>query len=135
MKNRINNEKAFLSLFNQTARYHPRHKVFEDFISCSVIAIQNGLQFCDKREKKYLDIVARYKKPDVMNLADLLVHLVNGLQEEQSDFLGRVFMQLELGDKYRGQFFTPSSVARMMAQLQLGKCGRKFQGKTVYHAL
>lgn len=28
------------------------------------------------------------------------------------------FMSLELGDKHRGQFFTPWSVASMMAKLQ-----------------
>ncbi|AXF77440.1 N-6 DNA methylase [Erwinia tracheiphila] len=130
MKNMIDHEKAFLSLFNQTARYYPRHRVFEDFISCSVIAFQNGLQFCDKREQKYLKIVAGYKKPDAMNLAGLLAHLVNGLEETQCDFLGQVFMQLELGDKYRGQFFTPWSVSRMMAQLQLGRVEECFRDKT-----
>jgi len=129
MKNAINHEKAFISLFNQTARYHHRHQVFEDFISCSVIALQNGLHFCDKREQKYMRIVARYQKPDVSNLAQLLGHVVNGLEEAPGDFLGRVFMQLELGDKYRGQFFTPWSVSLMMAQLQLGNVGEQFRDK------
>ena len=52
-------------------------------------------------------------------MAQLLAHVVNGLQNEFCDFLGNVFMQLE-GDKYRGQFYIPWDVARMMAQLQLG---------------
>ncbi len=52
MKQVINHEKAFLKLFTQTARYHRRHQVFEDFISCSVIALENRLQFCEKREQK-----------------------------------------------------------------------------------
>ncbi|MED0218510.1 SAM-dependent DNA methyltransferase, partial [Escherichia coli] len=33
----IDHQKAFISLFNRTAPYHKRHKVFEDFVSCSVI--------------------------------------------------------------------------------------------------
>lgn len=107
MKGAINHEKAFISLFSQTARYHHRHQVFEDFVSCSVVALQNGLQFCEKREQKYMRIVSRYEKQDVSHMAQLLAHVVNGLEEERSDFLGRVFMQLELGDRYRGQFFTP----------------------------
>ena len=107
MKSVINHEKAFISLFNQTARYHHRHQVFEDFVSCSVIAMQNSLQFCEKREEKYMRIVGRYEKADVSRMAQLLAHVVNGLDETPGDFLGRVFMQLELGDKYRGQFFTP----------------------------
>lgn len=43
----IDHQKAFISLFNQTARYHKRHKVFEDFVSCSVIALENRLQFSE----------------------------------------------------------------------------------------
>lgn len=129
MKGAINHEKAFISLFSQTARYHHRHQVFEDFVSCSVIALQNGLQFCEKREQKYMRIVNRYEKQDVSRMAQLLAHVVYGLEEERSDFLGRVFMQLELGDRYRGQFFTPWPVGRMMASLQLGDIRETFCGK------
>ncbi len=52
MSIRTDHEKEFISLFNSIARGTRRLQVFTDFISCSVIAIQNGLQFCDKREKK-----------------------------------------------------------------------------------
>ncbi|MBE5254068.1 SAM-dependent DNA methyltransferase [Mixta mediterraneensis] len=129
MKKIINHEKAFLSLFSRTARYHRRPQVFEDFISCSVIALENRLQFCEKREQKYLRIVSRYKKPDVENMAHLLAHVVHGLEQEPSDFLGRIFMQLEMGDKYRGQFFTPWSIGVMMARMQLGNVEENFRDK------
>lgn len=125
----IDHEKAFISLFNQTARYHHRHKVFEDFVSCSVIALENRVCFNEEREGKYLRIIGGYEKPDVIRMAQLLAHVVNGLQNGFCDFLGNVFMQLELGDKYRGQFFTPWDVARMMAQLQLGDVKAMFDEK------
>lgn len=125
----IDYEKAFISLFNQTARYHPRHRVFEDFISCSVIALENRLCFSDVRESKYMRIISGYQKPDVMRMAQLLAHVVNGLEAGFCDFLGKVFMQLDLGDKYRAQFFTPWDVARMMAQLQLGDVEAMFDEK------
>ncbi|WP_437890434.1 SAM-dependent DNA methyltransferase [Phytobacter sp. V91] len=124
-----NHEKAFISLFNQTARYHHRYQVFEDFISCSVIALQNGLQFCEKREEKYMRIVSRYEKGDMQRMAQLLAHVVNGLEYSPGDFLGSIFMQLDLGDKYRGQFFTPWSVGLMMARLQLGVVEEQFRDK------
>jgi type I restriction-modification system DNA methylase subunit len=38
-------------------------------------------------------------------------------------------MQLEMGDKYRGQFFTPWSVGIMMAKLQLGRIEDLFRDK------
>jgi len=120
MSVRTDHEKEFISLFNSIARGTRRLQVFTDFISCSVIAIQNGLQFCDKREKKYMAIVARYKKEDVLSMARLLACVVNGLEEKICDFLGRIYMLLELGDKDKEQYFTPWSVALMMAQLQFG---------------
>lgn len=107
MPEMINHEKAFVKLFSQTARYHHRFKVFEDFISCSVIALENRLHFSEVREQKYLRIVSGYEKEDVTRMAQLLAYVVNGLQNGFCDFLGNIFMQLELGDKYRGQFFTP----------------------------
>lgn len=125
----IDHQKAFISLFNQTARYHKRHKVFEDFVSCSVIALENRLQFSEAREQKYLRIVSGYEKQDVINMAHLLAHVIEGLEQGFCDFLGSVFMQLELGDKYRGQFFTPWSVASMMAQMQLGNVKALFENK------
>ncbi|MEO3323775.1 SAM-dependent DNA methyltransferase [Enterobacter cloacae] len=123
MPGMINHEKAFVKLFSQTARYHHRFKVFEDFISCSVIALENRLHFSEVREQKYLRIVGGYEKEDVTRMAQLLAHVVNGLGEASGDFLGRVFMQLELGDKYRGQFFTPWDVARMIFADVLRKAG------------
>lgn len=81
------------------------------------------------REQKYLRIVGGYEKEDVTRMAQLLANVVNGLGDAPGDFLGRVFMQLELGDKYRGQFFTPWDVARMMAAMQLGDTEALFRDK------
>ena len=72
MPGMINHEKAFVKLFSQTARYHNRFKVFEDFISCSVIALENRLCFSEAREKKYLRVVRGYEKEDVTCMAQLL---------------------------------------------------------------
>ena len=129
MHGMINHEKAFVKLFSQTARYHHRFKVFEDFICCSVIALENRLCFSEAREQKYLRIVRGYEKEDVTRMSQLLAHVVNGLGEASGGFLGRVFMQMELGDKYRGQFFPPWDVARMMAAMQLGDTEALFRDK------
>lgn len=129
MTDRINHEKAFLSLFRETARYHHRRKVFEDFVSCSVIALENALCFSEKREQKYLHIISGYEKPDISRIAQLLAHVVNGLQAGFCDFLGRIFMHLELENRDLDQFFTPWSLAKCMACLQLGDMKTLFQSK------
>lgn len=127
MTDRINHEKAFLSLFRETARYHHRRKVFEDFVSCSVIALENALCFSEKREQKYLRIISSYEKPDISRMVQLLAHVVNGLQAGFCDFLGRIFMDQELGNRDRIQFFTPWDLAACMARLQLGDIKTLFQ--------
>ncbi|MDH2124309.1 SAM-dependent DNA methyltransferase [Pantoea agglomerans] len=115
----IEYKKAFLKLFQVTATYHKRHKVFEDFVSCSAIALHNGVRFDQELENRYLSIIAGYEKEDVSNMAKLMGLVVMALEAERCDFLGSVFMELNMGEKYRGQFFTPWDIARMMASLQL----------------
>lgn len=125
----INHRSAFLKIFNTTARYHHRHKVFEDFVSCAAIALHNGVAHDAELEKQYLSIIAGYEKEDVTRMAELLGDVVMALDQERCDFLGSVFMELELGDKYRGQFFTPWDVSRMMASVQLSGINALMQGK------
>ncbi|MBC8955069.1 integrase [Xenorhabdus sp. PB62.4] len=52
-----------------------------------------------------------------------------GLAQEPGDFLGSVFMQLNLGDKALNQFFTPWCMARMMAEIQLQDVSARLQEK------
>ncbi|AQT64841.1 hypothetical protein B0W01_13965 [Serratia marcescens] len=111
-------QNQFISLFGQTARYHHRYKVFSDFVQCGAIAIHN--RFCpdDALEKQYISLIKGYEREDVERLAHLLALVRVALAAKPCDFLGMAFMSLELGDKHRGQFFTPWSVASMMAKLQ-----------------
>ncbi|OHY45172.1 N-6 DNA methylase [Enterobacter roggenkampii] len=120
-------QKQFIDLFGQTARYHHRYKVFSDFVQCGAIAMHN--RFCpdEELEKQYLAIIKGYEREDVERLAHLLALVRIALNAQACDFLGMTFMQLELGDKHRGQFFTPWSVASMMARLQLTGLEQKLQ--------
>lgn len=114
--------RAFIHTFNQTARYHHRHKVFEDLVRCAAITVHNQLSgaYSDTLEQEYLQTMKQYQREDVMQLSSLFALMVRAFQLETCDFLGSLFMDLNLGDKYRGQFFTPASVCRLMAQLQCG---------------
>lgn len=109
--------RAFTRLFNETARYHHRYEVFRDFISMAGIAIQNAFLKSDELEQEYLAIVSRYEKDDVVKMSHLLAEVVMGLEVYPCDFLGGVFMELELGSDQIGQFFTPFEVSKMMAMM------------------
>ncbi|WP_431022174.1 N-6 DNA methylase [Erwinia rhapontici] len=113
-------KKQFLSIFNDTARYHHRHKVFRDFIALASTSIHNSICFDETLEQEYMGIVRQYEAKDAERMAMLLAEVVLGLEAEAGDFLGSLYMQLALGESARGQFFTPFCVSRMMAELQLG---------------
>lgn len=49
----------------------------------------------------------RYEREGVERLAHLLALVRIALAAKPCDFFGMAFMSLELGDKHRGQFFTP----------------------------
>ncbi|WJV54911.1 N-6 DNA methylase [Prodigiosinella aquatilis] len=116
----VDHKKQFISIFNETARYHHRQKVFRDFITLAAASIHNGICFDDLLEQEYMETVRQYEAKDAERMSMLLEEVAMGLAAESSDFLGSLYMQLELGESARGQFFTPFCVSRMMAEIQLG---------------
>lgn len=116
----VDHKKQFISLFNETARYHHRHKVFRDFITLASVSIHNNILFDEKLEQEYMETIRQYEAEDTERMARLLAEVVMGLEAESCDFLGSLYMSLEMGESARGQFFTPFCVSRMMAEIQLG---------------
>ncbi|MBE8597828.1 N-6 DNA methylase [Xenorhabdus sp. BG5] len=127
MASRPDYQKDFISLFNQTARYRPRYRVFQDFCNCAMAAIHNKYCFSEELEQFYLKTINKYEREDIDRIVELFSTTVLALAEAPCDFLGSVFMQLELGNKGLQQFFTPWGVARMMAQLQLSEVSELLQ--------
>lgn len=121
--------KAFTQLFHQTARYHSRSEVFRDFIHIATISLENSVKQCPELEQTYFKVIARYQKEDVNAFAKLLAICVNALDYQATDFLGELFMALELGDGRWGQFFTPFQMSELMAELILGDCRSHIEQK------
>lgn len=122
-------KKAFLDLFGETARYHHRFKVFTEFVTVSAIALQNACAFSQHLEDEYLQIIKNYEPEDRERLQRLLAIVVKGLEVAPEDFLGDLFMSLEFGDARRGQFYTPTNVSRMMAELNFANLDELFKEK------
>ena len=101
---------------------HGLWQVFRDFVAMSAFAISNAVDhrnFAD-REAEYLKIVSRYTKDEANEIARGLALVVLALEDGLCDFLGSLFMSLELGDAWKGQYFTPYEVSRMMALMTIG---------------
>lgn len=109
-------EKEFQKLFRSLCQRHDRWRVFADFCEMSAMAIANRICTDPKREQRYLEVVRRYSKDEAISLSHMLACVMAGLVWN-TDFLGRLFTQLELANRDRGQVFTPMEVARFMAAM------------------
>jgi type I restriction-modification system DNA methylase subunit len=106
---------------------HSTYQVFSDFLALSACALSNavdGVHF-DERERLYMDTIKRYSKDEVAVFPELLALVVHAFEQAPGeviyrDVLGELFMTLELGSQWAGQYFTPYSVALMMAMMTVG---------------
>lgn len=111
---------SFLRLFCETARYENRYRVFSDFLDCATAAVHNRFVFDEDLENLFRICQRRYKDEDMRRFSELLAELRMGLQSGFSDFLGDVFMQLELGNQARGQVFTPYHLSQLTCRFGIG---------------
>lgn len=116
-------EKEFLHVFNGLLNQHRALDVWRDFIVMYACAISNPLdkKHYEEREKRYMDIITKYGKEDQKIFPELAAIVTMALTDNpEQDFLGTIFMNLNLGNNLRGQFFTPYNVCRLMAELTIG---------------
>lgn len=117
-----NYEKQFIDLFRHIAPQYRRSEVFYDFIVLSALdmyQITYGTNADSSLQERFRHSKSRYTEQEFSQLAQLFIFVINALTEKRYDFLGSVFMQLNLGDGYKGQFFTPSHIANLMAKVTL----------------
>lgn len=113
-------EKEFLNTFKKLTARHRAWDVWRDFIILSACSISNALDKSnyDKREKRYLKIIKGYSKTEQKLFPELFAHMVMALEcNPEQDFLGKIFMDLDLGNRGNGQFFTPYHVCELMSEI------------------
>jgi hypothetical protein len=117
--------KDLIKLFNSFSHRYNRWQVFSDFCEMGAIMFSNKVDFfqAEKREERYMQIVKGYQRDEVYRLSEGLGMLVMALERGFSDVLGRTFHELELHNKWVGQFFTPYPVCQMMAQMTIADRG------------
>jgi type I restriction-modification system DNA methylase subunit len=118
-KNR-DNKQNFIKKFNDIARYKHRYDVFRDFVTVSAISLHNAVNRVESLEDEYMKIIKPYAKDEVNAFSELFADLLMMLESSPRDVLGELYMDLELGNKNAGQFFTLSHISELMAQLVYG---------------
>ena len=112
--------KNFLQTFNQLTQRYRTFDVWRDFIIMFACSLSNPVDktHYEEREERYLKIIKKYNKQEQEKFPELAAYVVMALEENpEQDFLGSIFMELNLGNKSSSQFFTPYHVCEMMAKI------------------
>ncbi|WP_275266761.1 N-6 DNA methylase [Pantoea ananatis] len=109
--------KQFVSVFRHTARHLRRWDVFSDFIALAASELDLATIRAPESMARCRKICGRYRPEDISDLHRLFGLMVSALEAKFHDFLGAIFMELELGDGRQGQYFTPYSVQSLMARM------------------
>jgi type I restriction-modification system DNA methylase subunit len=120
---RTADQKEFVKKFNALCGAHSRWEVWSDFVQMSAIAVSNAVDKANapERVKAFQTMASKYTDRERNALAELLAELVAGMEANPDrDYLGELYMVLELGNQKAGQFFTPYDVCRAMAALTWG---------------
>jgi hypothetical protein len=113
--------KEFEKLFRGFLPNHSPSTVFTDFCALAALSLANAIIKDQERERRYMEIVGRYSREEANAYAHMLALVVEALDcETPPDFLGCMFHRLELHNRWKGQFFTPMTLCRMMAEMTLG---------------
>ena len=119
-KPKMDAKKEFLKVFGQLTYRHRALDVWRDFIVMFACALSNPLDKSHyaEREKRYLSIIKKYNKQEQESFPKLTAYTVMALEENpEQDFLGSIFMELNLGNKSNSQFFTPYHICELMAKV------------------
>jgi len=113
----------FQDVFSTLSLHHGSRSVWADFVVMAACSISNCVDVDNRasREKMYLNVSKQYTAAELDHFVQLFVLTVEALEDNpDQDFLGEIFNQLELYNKDSGQFFTPYTVAKMMALMLCG---------------
>ena len=114
--------KAFVKCFNSICQWNNGWDRWNDMVNLFAIEIANAvdLNHREKRNETYKRIAAKYKPEEFRQFGELFTILVESLERNPfQDFLGQMYMELDMGSKSHGQCFTPYSVCQMMATMAM----------------
>lgn len=98
-------------------------EVWQDVIAIIAASISASLPGPDRdiREQMYQDHRKKYTAKEMEVIAAIFAEIVDALEANpDQDFLGDLFMQMGLGNEWKGQFFTPYDVCRCLAGIEIG---------------
>lgn len=125
-------KKEFIKIFNEMCYSRSGWQVWSDLISIMACSIANAVDRSEprysNREKEYAHCSERLGGLD--KPAKCFAIVVEALERNpEQDFLGELYMELELGNHWKGQFFTPYNICKMMSEITVGDVDRQIEEK------
>ena len=122
-----------VKLIQKLSGSYSSYQVFNDWIQCCAIAIQNAScithdELWEKREKQYVDVIKKYPQYSFENMFSILVE---ELTEDMSDVLGHIYMAGDMGSSVTGQFFTPFHLSYLTAKATVAQDIDEIKAKPV----
>ena len=114
------NQKNIVKLLEGLTGRYSGWDIWQDFIIMSAISIANVFDGPHKesRSEMYRARAGKYSDAEMAVFSQMLLEVVENLERDpDQDFLGELFMALDLGNEWKGQFFTPYSVCRAMSAM------------------
>ncbi|MDO4301809.1 MAG: N-6 DNA methylase [Clostridia bacterium] len=113
-------EIAFLKAFNEFCYSRSSWQVWSDLITAIACSISNAIDkiHFEKREQEYMECMERLGS--VEKAAEVFNAIIMALENNpDQDFLGHMYMALDMGNHWRGQFFTPYHISKYMAKMTI----------------
>lgn len=114
--------KAFVKCFNSICQWNNGWDRWNDMVNLFAIEIANAvdLNHREKRNETYKRIASKYSPEEFARFGELFTILVESLERNPfQDFLGGMYMELDMGSKSHGQCFTPFGVCQAMAAMAM----------------
>ncbi len=121
---RTETDKKFIKALEKLSYRYSTWKVWTDFIELTAISISNARELRNDirlaRENQYQNLFDMYTTEEQALFIDMFACLMESyMGNPAQDFLGSLYMGLDFGNGWKGQFFTPWHVAEMMARLNI----------------
>lgn len=113
--------KTFTRLYDDLSNIYGNVNVFMDFVKMCAISIYNQFAKNQEMEQEYLGTINTYEKEHQNIFPRMFVELIMMYEDAKDiiDILGPFYEREHLGNSHLGQFFTPSHISELMAEITL----------------
>lgn len=114
--------------FQCLADKYDRLEVWSDFVKLSACRLR--ISDISKRMREYKGIVSHYSQEDVEYFTKMFELTVDAFEWNPcQDFLGGLYMKLELHTEKNGQYFTPYEACKAMSAIIVEDLGSQLESK------